>query len=115
MALSTYLKAKGEPVCLKSPKTRGGKALKVVAKEGDHLFVKVEQEAEVNGKPMHVMMPVDVELAKCKINGMVSPGWYRLMTFTTSGGVKRVKAELVVSLRSMKLAEGKEVSLNLLT
>ena len=92
---------------------RGGKVVKVTAKkgeQGDHLFVKVEQEAEVEGKPQHVMMPVDIELAKCKINGMVSPGWYRLMTFTTEGGVKRVKAELVVSLRSMKLAEGKEVA-----
>ena len=105
-----YLTAKGEGL-FEIAETRGGKAIKVVAKEGDHLFVKVEQEAEVDGKPMHVMMPVDVELAKCKINGMVSPGWYRLMTFTTSGGIKRVKAELVVSLRSMKLAEGKEVSL----
>ena len=107
-----YLTAKeGADRLFEIAETRGGSAIKVVAKKGDHLFVKVEQEAEVNGKPMHVMMPVDVELAKCKINGMVSPGWYRLMTFTTSGGVKRVKAELVVSLRSMKLAEGKEVSL----
>lgn len=91
---------------------RGGSVVKVTAKQGDHLFVKVEQEAEVEGKPQHVMMPVDIELAKCKINGMVSPGWYRLMTFTTEGGVKRAKAELVVSLRSMKLAEGKEVALD---
>ena len=104
-----YLTAKGEGL-FEISATRGGAPIKVTAKKGDHLFVKVEQEAEVNGKPMHVMMPVDIELAKLKIDGMVSPGWYRLMTFTTSGGVKRVKAELVVSLRSMKLAEGKEVS-----
>ena len=105
-----YLTAKGEGL-FEIAETRGGAPIKVTSKKGVHLFVKVEQEAEVNGKPMPVMMPVDVELAKCKINGMVSPGWYRLMTFTTSGGVKRVKTELVVSLRSMKLAEGKEVSL----
>ena len=89
-------------VCLE----RGGEALTITPSTGSQLFVKYDtKETTEDGTIEPALLAVDIELAQERIYPFVSPGWYHYHRYTSSDGNQRIKAELLVSLRSMVLED----------
>lgn len=89
-------KAKGE-----------GKGIALTAGSGEQLFVKYDtKKTTADATEGFAIVLIDTETAKKKIDGLVSPGWWRYTKYETSAGTSRIHRELLVSFRAEPVEEG---------
>lgn len=86
-----------------------GEGIALTAGSGEQMFVKYDTVETTNGATEgFALVLVDTETAKKKIDGLVSPGWWRYHKFTSSTGVSRIHRELLVSFRAEPVEEGED-------
>ena len=82
--------------------TRGGEAIAVEAVEGNQLFIKYDVAETTEGGTLgYALIAVDKELARKRIGGFVSTGWYRYIKYVTHDGFERAHIDHLVSVKSM--------------
>ena len=81
----------------------GQPAIFISPKENtEHLFIKYDtKETTKDGTVRPALFPIDAELAKKRIGGLVSPGWWRVYHYQDSEKKDRVKVELLVAVKKM--------------
>lgn len=75
--------------------------------EENHLLIKYDtKETSKDATECPALYPVDVELAKKRIGGLVSPGWWRIYRYQDSDKKERVKLELLAVVKKMVVDGG---------
>lgn len=84
-----------------------GEGIALTAGSGEQLFVKYDtKETTADATEGFAIVLIDTETAKKKIDGLVSPGWWRYTKYETSAGASRIHRELLVSFRAEPVEEG---------
>lgn len=84
-----------------------GEGIALTAGSGEQLFVKYDtKETTDDATEGFAIVLIDTETAKKKIDGLVSPGWWRYTKYETSAGASRIHRELLVSFRAEPVEEG---------
>ena len=77
-----------------------GEGIALTAGSGLQMFVDYDvKETTADATEGFALVLVDLETAKQKVDGLVSPGWWRIRKFETSTGTSRIHRELLVSFR----------------